>query len=66
MFCVAIGLIAAADSLYTEMACTPFTLMVRWGIVATGFLLIMISVARNRAKGHRRVSDYRGIRPEEL
>lgn len=63
---ICIGLLLAAEAIHSDSHCTPFALTVRWSFVAGGVALVLISVARKRAKGFRRISDLAGVAPEDL
>ena len=69
MFCVAAGMLAAADALHSDSACTPLALMLRWCLVGGGFGLMLLSVlikGRKQHGGFRRASDYVDLQHKDM
>lgn len=65
---IAIGSLAAVDSVVSDTACTATALMARWALIGGGLLLVLLSVlVRLMMPGrHRRVSDFIDLDDDEL
>ena len=47
---IGIGLLLAAEAIHSDSGCSPFVLAARWSFVAFGVFLVMVSLARKKAK----------------